>query len=76
MGDAVLNMIVAEYLYNNFQEKPEGELTKIRAKVVCEKALLNVAHQMKLGDYLMLGRGRRCPEGVNAAPYWLMPLKR
>ena len=37
LGDAVLNMIVAEYLYNNFQEKPEGELTKIRAKVVCEK---------------------------------------
>jgi len=63
LGDAVLNMIVAEYLYNNFQEKPEGELTKIRAKVVCEKALLNVAHQMKLGDYLMLGRGEEMSGG-------------
>jgi len=63
LGDAVLNMIVAEYLYNHFDKKPEGELTKIRAKVVCEKALLNVANQMKLGDYLLLGRGEEMSGG-------------
>ncbi len=63
LGDAVLNMIVAEYLYNHFDEKPEGELTKIRARVVCEKALLNVAHAMRLGDYLFLGRGEEMSGG-------------
>lgn len=63
LGDAVLNMIVAEYLYNHFGEKPEGELTKIRARVVCEKALLNVATAMRLGDYLLLGRGEEMSGG-------------
>lgn len=63
LGDAVLNMIVAEYLYNHFGEKPEGELTKIRARVVCEKALLNVATSMRLGDYLLLGRGEEMSGG-------------
>lgn len=63
LGDAVLNMIVAEYLYNNFEQKPEGELTKIRAKAVCERALLSVAHSMQLGDYLLLGRGEEMSGG-------------
>ncbi len=63
LGDAVLSMIVAEYLYNNFEQKPEGELTKIRARAVCERALLGVAHRMKLGDYLLLGRGEEMSGG-------------
>lgn len=63
LGDAVLNIVVAEHLYNQFQEKSEGELTKIRAKVVCEKALLGVAQSIKLGDYLLLGRGEEMSGG-------------
>jgi ribonuclease-3 len=63
LGDAVLNMIVAEYLYNHFNAEPEGELTKIRARVVCEKALLNVANSLRLGEYLLLGRGEEMSGG-------------
>lgn len=57
LGDAVLNFIVAEYIYNHYQDKPEGDLTKIRAKVVCEKSLVKVAQKINLGDYLLLGKG-------------------
>lgn len=63
LGDAVLNFIVAEYLYKNYPQKGEGELTKIRAKVVCEKALLNVAKTINLGDYLLLGKGEEMSGG-------------
>lgn len=57
LGDAVLDFIVAEYLYINFKDKPEGDLTQIRAKVVCEKALVEIGNQINIGNYLMLGRG-------------------
>lgn len=57
LGDAVLSIIVADYLYKNFSDKPEGELTKLRASLVCEKSLCNFARSLKIGDFLMLGRG-------------------
>lgn len=57
LGDAVLDFVVAEYLYINFGDKPEGDLTQIRAKVVCEKALVEIGNQINIGSYLMLGRG-------------------
>ncbi|MDD4171239.1 MAG: ribonuclease III [Syntrophomonas sp.] len=57
LGDAVLDFIVAEYLYRNFEDKPEGDLTQIRARVVCEKALVEIANCINIGKYLMLGRG-------------------
>ncbi|ADI02060.1 MULTISPECIES: ribonuclease III [Syntrophothermus] len=63
LGDAVLNMVVAEYLYKNFPERPEGDLTRIRAKVVCEKALVKVANTLKVGEYLYLGRGEELSGG-------------
>lgn len=63
LGDAVLNFVIAEYLYIHYQDKTEGELTKIRARVVCEKALLNVAERINLGDYLLLGRGEEMSGG-------------
>ncbi|MDD3268766.1 MAG: ribonuclease III [Syntrophomonadaceae bacterium] len=65
LGDAVLNFVVAEYLYNNFANKAEGELTKIRARVVCEKALNEVATNLNLGQYLMLGKGEEMSGGRN-----------
>jgi ribonuclease-3 len=63
LGDAVLNFVVAEYLYNNYCQKAEGELTKIRARVVCEKALVNVARRINMGDYLLLGKGEEMSGG-------------
>lgn len=63
LGDAVLSFVVAEYLYNNYQDKAEGELTKIRARVVCEKSLLNVAREINLGNYVLLGKGEEMSGG-------------
>ncbi|HBQ86505.1 MAG TPA: ribonuclease III [Syntrophomonas sp.] len=63
LGDAVLNFVVAEYLYNTFAHKAEGELTKIRARVVCENALNDVANLLKLGEYVRLGKGEEMSGG-------------
>jgi ribonuclease-3 len=57
LGDAVLNFVTADYLYINYPEKAEGDLTKIRARVVCENALVDIAVRINLGSYLLLGRG-------------------
>ena len=57
LGDSILGMTVAEYLYRNFPDRPEGELTRMRADMVCEKALAKVAARINLGQHLMLGNG-------------------
>ena len=57
VGDSVLGMVVAEYLYRTFPERPEGELTRMRADMVCERALAKVADRLELGSHLMLGHG-------------------
>lgn len=57
LGDSILGMLVAEYLYRNFPNRPEGELTRMRADMVCEKTLACVAGQIGLGEYLLLGHG-------------------
>ncbi len=57
LGDSVLGMLVAEYLYRNFPDRPEGELTRMRADMVCEKTLACVAGQIGLGEHLLLGHG-------------------
>lgn len=56
LGDSVLSIIVSDYLYNHF-ETPEGELTKLRASLVCEEALFDFAKQINLGDFIKLGKG-------------------
>lgn len=63
LGDAILNLIVAEYIYRHFTDKAEGELTKIRARVVCENSLVNVARKLSLGSYILLGRGEEMSGG-------------
>lgn len=65
LGDAVLDFVVAEYLYQRFTDKAEGDLTQIRARVVCEKALVEMANRMDIGRYLMLGRGEDMSGGRN-----------
>lgn len=63
LGDAVLNFVVAEHLYANYPDKAEGELTKIRARLVCEKALVSVARTINLGSYILLGKGEEMSGG-------------
>ena len=57
LGDSILGMVVAEYLYKNFPDRPEGELTRMRADMVCEQTLAAVAARIELGQHLMLGNG-------------------
>ena len=57
LGDSILGMVVAEYLFRTFPEKPEGELTRIRADMVCEASLAAVADRLGLGQHLLLGHG-------------------
>ncbi len=57
LGDAVLDMVVGDYLYQCYPEQQEGGLTKMRSAVVCEAALAKAARGLGLGNYLLLGRG-------------------
>ena len=57
LGDSILGMVVAEHLYHTFPDRPEGELTRMRADMVCEKSLASVAARIDLGRHLMLGNG-------------------
>ena len=57
LGDSILGMTVAAYLYKNFPDRPEGDLTRMRADMVCEQALAAIAAQLNLGEYLLLGHG-------------------
>ena len=57
LGDSVLGLLVAEYLYHNFPNRPEGELTRMRADMVCEQTLAAAANRIGLGSHLLLGHG-------------------
>ena len=57
LGDAVLQLLISEYFYSNFQKYREGALTKMRQQIVCEKTLAKIAVKIDLGAYLNLGNG-------------------
>lgn len=59
LGDAVLSIVVSDYIFKNCPELPEGELTKLRASLVCEKSLFEFAKKIDLGKYLILSKGER-----------------
>ncbi len=63
LGDAVLGFVSADYLYGKHPDLPEGELTRIRAALVCEDSLHEVAQRLHLGDFLMLGKGEESGGG-------------
>ena len=67
LGDSVLGMVVAEHLYRNFPDRPEGELTRMRADMVCETSLAAIAEQIGLGQHLLLGHGEETGGGRNRA---------
>lgn len=82
LGDSILGMVVAEYLYLNYPDMPEGRMTKLRAELVCEQSLYSVAKEMDFGSSIRLGKGEEhtggrtrpsiladCVEAVIAAMY-------
>ena len=65
LGDAIIGLIVSQYLYDRFEELPEGELTKKRAAIVCESSLAFAARKIDLGAYILLGKGEETTGGRN-----------
>lgn len=81
VGDSVLGMVVASWLYNNL-ELPEGRMTRLRSELVCENSLWEVSRELGLGEFLLLGKGEEqtggrgrhsiladCVEAIIAAIY-------
>ncbi len=62
LGDAILQIVVSEYLYENFPKYGEGALTKMRQSLVCEENLAKIAAELNLGDYINLGRGEEATD--------------
>ena len=67
LGDSVLSIAVSRYLFDKYDDRKEGDLTKIRAAVVCEKALSKYAKQIELGSYIYLGHGEELNHGRERA---------
>ena len=63
LGDAVLGFVSADFLYRKHPDLPEGELTRIRAALVCEESLHEVAQSLRLGEFLLLGKGEESGGG-------------
>lgn len=63
LGDSVLSIVISDYLFNNEMNLPEGELTKLRANIVCEESLSEVASKINLGEHMLLGKGEEATGG-------------
>ncbi|HEU4963055.1 MAG TPA: ribonuclease III [Bacilli bacterium] len=63
LGDAVLELLVSEYLYLKYTKMPEGELTRLRAAIVCEPSLVRFATKLEFDKYVRLGRGEEISGG-------------
>ncbi len=63
LGDAVLELAVSQYLYSTEPSKSEGELTKLRAAIVCEPSLVTFSTELNFGDYILLGKGEELTGG-------------
>ena len=63
LGDSVLGFVAAEFLFKTYHDLPEGDLTRMRASLVCEQSLYEVAKELDLGSYLKLGRGEEAGGG-------------
>jgi len=57
LGDSVLSLIVSDYIFKEYPHTPEGELTKLRASLVCEKSLCSFSRELNIGNFLRLGKG-------------------
>lgn len=65
LGDAVLSIVSAEYLYEKFPNMPEGKLSKLRSSLVCTQSLSGFAREINLGRYLLLGKGETASGGAD-----------
>jgi ribonuclease-3 len=65
LGDSVLGFVTAEYLFEIYKNRPEGELTKLRAAVVCEKSLFKFSEEISLGTFIYMGKGEENSGGRN-----------
>lgn len=63
LGDAVLQIVVSRFLFENMTTEPEGGLTKLRASIVCENSLFSFAKRIELGAYMFLGKGEEMTGG-------------
>ncbi len=63
LGDSVLGLTVSEYIFKNYPKYPEGELSKIRAAVVCEASLAKVAEKLDIGKYMSFSKGEKLSGG-------------
>ena len=63
LGDSILGFVTAEHLFKTYPDLPEGDLTRMRAALVCEQSLYEVARHLELGQYLKLGRGEEAGGG-------------
>lgn len=63
LGDAVLELVTSEFLFNENKDMPEGQLTRLRASMVCEPALAYCARDIRLGSYILLGKGEEATGG-------------
>ena len=64
LGDSVLSLIVSDYIFNNCPDMPEGDLTKVRASLVCEKSLQRFSRELEIGKYLKLSHGEKRSGGA------------
>ena len=65
LGDSVLGFVTAEFLFTEYRTRPEGELNKLRAAVVCERSLFKFGEKISLGDYIYMGKGEENSGGRN-----------
>lgn len=63
LGDAVLELAISQYLFKHYKKMSEGEMTKLRAAIVCEPSLAKFANELKFGDYVLLGKGEELTGG-------------
>lgn len=63
LGDSVLQLVITEYLFLNYKDKLEGELSKKRALIVCENSLFSIAQNLKLGEYIKMSKGEELTGG-------------
>lgn len=67
LGDAILDLIISEYLFKKYPDMPEGDLSKMRASLVCEGSLAKMAKKMHLGQFILLGKGEELTGGRERA---------
>lgn len=65
LGDAVLELVISDFIYNTYPHIPEGDLTKLRAGTVCEQSLAERARKIHISDFIMLGKGEETTGGRN-----------